>query len=100
MSAPTWLDFALQALEGAQPSPYLNDPVGGVRDRTGEHLWSKQREIARSVVENKRTAVKASHAVGKSFLASRLIAWWIDAHPPGEAFVVSTAPTFAQVRGI
>ena len=35
-----------------------------------------------------------------SFLASRVIAWWLDQHPPGEAFVVSTAPTFAQVRAV
>ena len=91
---------ALRLLEGPEPSPYLTDPVGWVTDRTGEHLWSKQREIAQSVVENKRTAVKASHAVGKSFLASRLIAWWIDSHPPGEAFVVSTAPTFRQVQAV
>lgn len=35
-----------------------------------------------------------------SFLASRLACWWLDTHPPGEAFVVSTAPTFHQVRGI
>lgn len=91
---------AANLLDGPQDSPYLNDPVGYVHQQLGEFLWSKQREIAQSVVDNKRTAVKASHAVGKSFLASRLIAWWIAAHPPGEAFVVSTAPTFAQVRGI
>ncbi len=96
----TWLEHAAQLLEGPKPSPYLEDPVGWVRDKTGEHLWSKQRDIAQSVVTTKRTAVKASHAVGKSFLASRLIAWWIDSHPPGEAFVVSTAPSFPQVRAI
>jgi hypothetical protein len=26
--------------------------------------------------------------------------WWIDAHPPAEAFVVMTAPTTAQVDAI
>lgn len=35
-----------------------------------------------------------------SFLASRIALWWIDAHPPGEAIVVSTAPTYAQVHTI
>lgn len=35
-----------------------------------------------------------------SFLASRIALWWIDAHPPGEAIVVSTAPTYAQVHAI
>lgn len=28
------------------------------------------------------------------------MAWWLDSHPPGEAFVVTTAPTFPQVRAI
>jgi hypothetical protein len=32
--------------------------------------------------------------------AARIAAWWLDVHPPGEAFVVSTAPTFSQVRAI
>lgn len=81
-------------------SRYLTDPAGWVGERLGEHLWSKQRDIAESVVTHKRTAVKSCHDAGKSFTASRLIAWWIDSHPPGEAFVVSTAPSFPQVRAI
>jgi hypothetical protein len=64
------------------------------------HLWSKQREIARSVVTERRTAVKSCHDAGKSFLAATLGQWWIDAHPPGEAFVASTAPTYQQVHAI
>ena len=40
------------------------------------------------------------HDSGKSFLACRLAAWWITVHPPGEAFVVTTAPTTAQVEAI
>jgi hypothetical protein len=31
---------------------------------------------------------------------SRLAAWWLDVHPIGEAFVVTTAPTTAQVEAI
>lgn len=31
---------------------------------------------------------------------SRLVCWWLDVHPVGEAFVVTTAPTFPQVRAI
>lgn len=79
---------------------YRDDPVGWVRDRLGEHLWSKQQHIAESVRDNRRTAVKSCHDSGKSFLASRLASWWVDVHPPGDAFVVSTAPTYAQVHAI
>jgi hypothetical protein len=63
-------------------------------------MWSKQQEIAESVVEHRYTAVKSCHDSGKSFTASRLAAWWLDVHPPGEAFVVTTAPTTAQVEAI
>lgn len=83
-----------------EPSPFLNDPVGWVDDKLGEHLWSKQVEIAESVVANRYTAVQSCHDSGKSFIASRLACWWLDAHDPGEAFVVSSAPTQPQVEAI
>jgi hypothetical protein len=31
---------------------------------------------------------------------SRLALWWIKVHPPGEAFVVTTAPTTPQLEAI
>jgi hypothetical protein len=52
------------------------------------------------VVRNRYSAIKASHDVSKSHTVSRLACWWIDVHPPGEAFVVTTAPTTAQVEAI
>lgn len=79
---------------------YATDPVGWVSDALGEHLWSKQAAIAEDVRDNRYVAVQSAHDTGKSFLASRLIAWWIEAHPPGEAFVVSTAPSSTQVEAI
>lgn len=82
------------------PNPYQGDPVGWIQDRLGEHVWSKQRDVAQSVVDHRYTAVKSCHNAGKSFIASRLAAWWLDTHPPGEAFVVTTAPSFPQVRAI
>lgn len=78
---------------------YTNDPVLWTRSK-GEEVWSKQRDIMESVLKNRYTAVHSAHDLGKSFIASRIIAWWIDTHPPGTAFVVSTAPTAAQVSAI
>lgn len=83
-----------------QTSPYMADPVGWVEHVTGEMLWSKQREIAESVRDNRHTAVPSCHSSGKSFLGGRLGNWWIDSHPVGEAFVISTAPTANQVSAI
>ncbi|MFI1194069.1 hypothetical protein ACH4T9_12540 [Micromonospora sp. NPDC020750] len=93
-------EAAARMFEPAPVSPYLTDPVGWVNNELGEHLWSKQRDIAASVVSHRRTAVKSCHNAGKSFLASRIAAWWIATHPPGEAFVASTAPSYPQVHAI
>jgi hypothetical protein len=76
------------------------DPVRWAGRRLGEKLYAKQREVCMSVADNRRTAVPSAFDTGKSFSASRLAAWWIDTHPPGEAIVVTTATTHAQVRAI
>jgi hypothetical protein len=83
-----------------QPDPYADDPCGWVGDRLGETLWSKQQEIMESVRDNRYTAVQSAHDTGKSYDASRLVAWWLDVHPVGEAFAVTTAPTQPQVNAI
>jgi hypothetical protein len=66
----------------------------------GVELWSKQRDVMASVRDNRRTAVRAGHGVSKSFTASLLAAWWVTTHRVGEALVVTTAPTQAQVSAI
>lgn len=71
-----------------------------IRARLGEFLWSKQAEIAEAVPVHRRVAVQSAHDMGKSWLAARLVAWWLSEHEPGEAFVVTTAPTYSQVRTI
>lgn len=79
---------------------YAAEPVAWVRERLEEEIWSKQREIIESVRDHRRTAVHSCHESGKSWLAARIAAWWIETHKPGEAFVVTTAPTGAQVKAI
>ncbi len=83
-----------------EESQYVKDPVMWVTERLRETLWSKQRDILTSVRDNRYTAVQSAHDTGKSFVASRAAAWWIDAHAPGDAFVVSTAPSQTQVEAI
>lgn len=79
---------------------YVDDPLGFICGPLGEELWSKQREIAEAVRDHRHVAVRSAHDTGKSFIAARVAAWWLSVHEPGEAFVVTTAPTFAQVRAI
>lgn len=75
-------------------------PVRWVQERLRQTVWSKQREILAAVRDQRKTAVRSGHGVGKSWTAALVACWWLDTHPPGEAFVVSTAPTFSQVRAI
>lgn len=79
---------------------WRRDPVAWARERLGVHLWSMQRVIIESVRDNSDTAVHSCHEVGKSFSAGLTACWWIDVHPPGSAFVITTAPTQDQVEAI
>ena len=80
-------------------SKYMGRPAKWMHDKLG-FIWSKQVEICNSVKLNRHTAVHSGHGVGKSWIGAALACWWIDTHPPGEAFVVSTAPTQPQVESI
>jgi hypothetical protein len=83
-----------------EPAPYMDNPKGWINDVLGEHIWSKQEEICLSVRDNRYTAVKACHGPGKSFIASRLVCWWLAVHDLGSAFAVTTAPSWPQVQAI
>lgn len=80
--------------------PYAGDPVGWVTAKTKEHVWSKQKAILESVRDHRLTAVPSCHGPGKSFIAARALAAWIDSHPPLEAFGVTSAPTDPQVKAV
>jgi hypothetical protein len=102
LATPAGLNWAEALANRLDPptDPYGQDPVQWVRDKMDEWITRDQGAIMRSVVENRYTAVPSCHDVGKSFTASRLTAWWLDSHPKGDAFVVTTAPTAAQVGAI
>ncbi len=89
------LDLAFPA-----PDPFAVDPCGWVEKKLRRFIWSKQREILESVRDNRFTAVPSCHGPGKSFIGSCAAGWWIDAHPPGDAEIVTTAPTDHQVKAI
>lgn len=89
--------FALR--ETVSPfSKYQTDPEGYARDVLGVHWWSKQVEVARAIVEHQKVFVKASHNVGKTFLAGGLVNWHFDSFSP--SITKTTAPTKAQVEDL
>lgn len=97
--APDPLALLAERLDPS-PSPYLRRPADWVADQLGEHMTEDQRRICETLVDERYVAVQSCHDVGKSYTASRIAAWWIAVHEPGEAFVVTTAPTAAQVGAI
>lgn len=84
-----------------EPKPdYHADVTLWGQEKLGEYYHFHQREVMESVRDHRYTAVQSCHDAGKSFIAARIAAKWLDLHEPGEAFVVSTAPTNAQVAAI
>lgn len=79
---------------------YRNRPVEWARDKAAIEYWSMQAAVAQSVADHRYTAVHSCHDSGKTLGAAGIGAWWIDEHPVGTAFLVSTAPTQMQVGSI
>ena len=78
--------------------PPPNSPVAFAREVLGVELWHKQVEALTALTEHRRVAVKSGNGLGKGFCAAVAALWFIHSHP--DAIVLSTAPTFRQVRHI
>lgn len=72
------------------PILYHNDVLGGPA------LWEKQKDIMRSVVEHKKTTVKAGQGVGKTFTIASIGLWWVSAAE--NSILITTAPSGRQVK--
>lgn len=90
--------FALQA--EIQRRRYILDPVAWDEEKLKDSIWSGQKKIMRAIQAHRKVAAMTCHGVGKSFIASVITGWWLDTHKPGDAFVVTTAPTAPQVKVI
>lgn len=86
------------APKGQDFSVYADDPVGFFRDVLKlTHITDEQVVIACSVRDNPETNVQASHGVGKSFISSCIVLWWVFAVG---GLAITTAPTESQVKQI
>lgn len=63
-------------------------------ERLGITLTPDQISIAHSVRDNRRTAVKAHHSLGKTYVAAAIALWWIDCWDAHIGYI--TAPTWGQ----
>ncbi|HOL44470.1 MAG TPA: hypothetical protein PK659_09480 [Methanothrix sp.] len=75
-----------------------SDPIWFIRNVLGGSPWRIQEEIIRSCQTNRETCVASCHGSGKSWIAARIALWFLFTHP--RSYVVTTAPTFHQVRDI
>jgi len=73
-------------------------PVDFALEVLGVQLWSRQEEVLDAIETYDRVAVRSGHGVGKTFTAAIAACWFLAEHNP--ALVITTAPTFRQVREV
>lgn len=79
-------------------SKYKGKPIDFLTEVLNiKYLTEEQKEIVNSVVKNKTTNVQAGHSVGKSYISSGILIYWLFCV---NGTVISTAPTFNQVNDI
>jgi phage terminase large subunit len=71
----------------------LSDPVLFATHILGIILWEREAEILQSIRTHRRTAVKACHAVGKTFTLAIAALWWLARYRDG--IVLTTSPDAA-----
>jgi hypothetical protein len=67
--------------------------VGGTYTR-------QQFQVQQAIRQHRRVVVHSGHSTGKSFVCADLIAWFMKSFPGGACKVVTTAPTWRQVKDI
>src|SRR5436190_17564012 len=75
------------------------DPIWFIMRLLGvSYLTPQQRQIVRSVRNNRRTAAPSGHGIGKTFLAACIVLWFLFSFPGAK--VLTTAPTWFQVENL
>lgn len=82
----------------AQAEVWKLNPKLYAKERLGVELTADQGHVLESIRDNRRTAVKASHAIGKTFNASVAANWWFDCWKSHICYI--TAPTWGQALGL
>lgn len=95
--------LAQKLLDEIKQAKLKDDPVAwalsrfpNANDGQGIRLWPMQAEILRSIVNNKRTIVRACHASSKSYTSALATIYWVEKYGT-DGLVVTTAPTDDQV---
>ncbi|MGL5878882.1 MAG: hypothetical protein ACRC2V_14050, partial [Xenococcaceae cyanobacterium] len=77
---------------------YKEDPIAfASKILSIPFLTEEQQEILISIRDNRTTNVQAAHSIGKSFICSIAVIWWVFAV---EGTCFTTAPSLQQVKDI
>jgi len=85
-------------LTGEDRQYFSTHPTEFCEKVLGSSLWNTQSNIIEALVGHDRVTARSSHAIGKSFIGSEIVLWFLNCHVPST--VVTTAPTARQVRDI
>lgn len=77
---------------------FQRDPNLFFRKVLGCEPEEYQARINQAIADNERTAISACHDVGKSWDLARIVLWFLSCFPYSK--VITTAPTFNQVKNI
>jgi phage terminase large subunit len=75
---------------------YRRDPVAFAAEVLGVELWSRQAEIAQSVADHRRTAVRSGHKIGKSTDDVVLAYWWLMTRPRSRVVLLTSSAEFLK----
>lgn len=81
---------------GKLSTKFQDDPELFFNDYLGVDLWEKEKEIVKSIWENRKTTIRSCHGSGKTFTVARSALAFMYSFPP--AVVINTAPTARQVQ--
>jgi len=80
----------------SEQANYEKYPEIYVEDHFGKP-WSKQKEIIKSVRDNKITLVRSSNDVGKTWINACIFWWWLDIYRPF-CKIITTAKNFTALK--
>lgn len=80
----------LTDIEAYQLWTYKN-PIKWLKRDMGIDLWWKQEEIMGCLPDCDQVTVRSGNGVGKSYLASAIVHWYLACHSPGYAIITSSS---------
>jgi phage terminase large subunit len=87
----------LATISSARFAEYRDAPTRFITEVLRGRLWRLQQIIADRLIELRRVVVTSCFASGKTWLAARIVIWWISTDP--RAVAITTASVGRAVKG-